>query len=307
MGHDDDDAKTPKATGSEGEANDGAEVITLAPKEASATTGEQLSPSGDEDMTLDAFERAVQRAVHDKLGDGEPSPAPKGKPQGADELVASVLSALSGADAKSALDEVRRELTNQRVGGAADNVIDLEAARQARKERAPSDVASQLGTLLKDSLGAFLLDKAGTGRRGEVVLDAAFFKRHGVELLGSLFQTLAGSLIPTAKPLATPGTKPPPEPAATDAGSKAEEAPERAADATTERGADATTERAADATTERGADATTERAVDATTERGAKTDAGAAAAPGAPDLRIKVDLGSILSGIFRHLSNKPKP
>jgi len=149
-------------------------------------------------MTLDAFERAVRNAVFDKLGGAAGS-----RPGGADELLAQVFSALTGKDAKSALEEVRQRLAEpasaEHATGEGD-VIDLGAVRDAR-HKASLESAQKIGGALKDSFLQFLGNLAQRpGISGEITLDAAFFRQHGSSLLGNLFQGLAAALIQQAQP-----------------------------------------------------------------------------------------------------------
>lgn len=228
------------------------EVADEATREAAA----EDRPVEEPGMTLDAFERAVRSAVREKLGD---SPE---RPQGADELVAQVFSALTGKDAKTALSEVRQRLAEPATvdEGNDGDVIDLGAVREAR-QRASLESAQKIGSAIKDSFSQFLATLAqrqGARGTGEITLDASFFKQHGSALLGNLFQGLAATLMQQQKP-AAPAPTPPSEPAA----------------------------------------------------EGTEP---AAAAPGADEpkaaeprqVQVKLDLGSILSGLFRK-RDTPEP
>jgi len=240
------------------DAADGAEA---------ASAGAAPEGEADAGMTLDAFERAVRSAVRDKLGEGQP--------QGADELVAQVFSALTGKDAKTALAEVRQRLSepigSETPGDFAGDVIDLSAVRDAR-QRANLDAAKQIGGALKDSFNQFL---AGLARRPgvgtEITLDAAFFKQHGPSLLGNLFQGLAAALMSQARP---PGAQPPavaPEPTPS-----ADQAPPEAP-------------------------STGEAASNGSNEPSPSAQAGPS-----PQVQVKVDLGSILAGLFRRRTPPPE-
>jgi len=260
---------------------------------------DDLSFGGEGEMTLDAFERAVSRAVQSKLGDE--APPPRGRPGGADELVASVLGALTGKDAKSALQEVRSRLAGAEPtepGGA--QVIDLQAARAARQRATePPDVSGRIGGVIKDTFNRFLGDYAQRhGGSGHITIDAAFLRDNGPEILGHLFQGLAGALLPGASGAAT--TRAPDEPE----GGAGE--PEGGADA---------------ATAELAADPEPDGAHAARREPGQEEDGGggegdgpgaiaetsgegATRTPPAPDVKVKVDLGSILAGLLRR---RPPP
>lgn len=245
-----------------------------------ATSGSQTdepaaagaAPEGEADagMTLDAFERAVRSAVRDKLGEGQP--------QGADELVAQVFSALTGKDAKTALAEVRQRLSepigSETPGDFAGDVIDLSAVRDAR-QRANLDAAKQIGGALKDSFNQFL---SGLARRpgvgAEITLDAAFFKQHGPSLLGNLFQGLAAALMQQARP---PGAPPPA--AAPEPTRHADQAPTEAPPP----------------------DEAAPSASAASDQPTPSTQAGPS-----PQVQVKVDLGSILAGLFRRRTPPPE-
>ena len=178
-------------------------------------------------MTLDAFERAVRSAVREKLGD---SPE---RPQGADELVAQVFSALTGKDAKTALSEVRQRLAEPATvddDGREGDVIDLGAVREAR-QRASLESAQKIGGAIKDTFTQFLAtiaQRQGLGQSGEITLDASFFKQHGSALLGNLFQGLAATLMQQQKPAAPPAAPvvPPVEPDASASVESGEPKPE---------------------------------------------------------------------------------
>lgn len=173
--------------------------------------GASGASEGDDEpgMTLDAFERAVRSAVRERLGDGQP--------QGADELAAQVFSALTGKDGPSALAEVRQRLSEP-AGGArsedapAADVIDLSAVREAR-ERANLEAARQIGGALKETFNQFL---AGLARRpgagDELTIDASFLKQHGPSLIGNLFQGLAAALLQQARPAGQQPAAAAPEP-----------------------------------------------------------------------------------------------
>lgn len=217
-------------------------------------------------MTLDAFERAVRSAVRDKLGEGAP--------QGADELVAQVFSALTGKDAKTALAEVRQRLSEPAIPAAEaseGDVIDLSAVRDAR-QRASLESARQIGGALKDSFAQFI---AGLARRqgvgGEITLDANFFRQHGPSLLGNLFQGLASALMQQARPPAPPAA-PPSADTAQAAPPSADTAPVAPPTAPNER--------------------------DGSNGTPPET---AAAAP----VQVKLDIGSILAGLFRRRDTPP--
>lgn len=240
----------------------------------SAETPVAAEPADDAEaptMTLDAFERAVRAAVRDKLGDEPSSP-----PRGADELVAQVFSALTGKDARSALAEVRSRLsepldeqdeTGSQAPGEAGDVIDLAAIREARQKQS-LEAGNLVGHAIKDTLSGFISTIVQRqGHTGEVTLDANFFKQHGPTLLGNLFQSLAASFMQQARSNLSPGSPPP----------KAEPAPP----APPEEGS---TEAQAPPT---------ER-----TEDPAK--------PAQP-VQVRLDVGSLLSGLFKRLGRPPQP
>lgn len=184
-----------------------------APPQPTPTVVAEDRPAEEPGMTLDAFERAVRSAVREKLGD---SPE---RPQGADELVAQVFSALTGKDAKTALSEVRQRLAEPATvddEGNDGDVIDLSAVREAR-QRASLESAQKIGGAIKDSFSQFLATLAqrqGLGQgSGEITLDASFFKQHGSALLGNLFQGLAATLMQQQKPAAPAAPTPPTPPA----------------------------------------------------------------------------------------------
>lgn len=180
-------------------------VPTPAPEVTPAVETPDERPPEEPGMTLDAFERAVRSAVREKLGET----TNEGRPQGADELVAQVFSALTGKDAKTALSEVRQRLAepvHADDGQQEGDVIDLGAVREAR-QRASLESAQKIGGAIKDTFSQFLATLAQRqGMSGEITLDAAFFKQHGSSLLGSLFQGLASTLMQQSKP----GAPPPP-------------------------------------------------------------------------------------------------
>jgi hypothetical protein len=249
-------------------------VPVAAPEEGQAAEPQPTEerPTDDQGMTLDAFERAVRSAVREKLGD-----APDGsRPQGADELVAQVFSALTGKDPKTALSEVRQRLSEPQPPAddpPEGDVIDLGAVREAR-QRATIESAQKIGGAIKDTLGQFIANIAQRqGMSGEVTLDAGFFKQHGSALLGNLFQGLASALMQQNATRA-PATPPPEAPTAApndDASPEATAAPN--------------------------ADAT-----------GAPTtEPGPATPPEARQVQVKLDLGSILAGLFRRREPPPEP
>jgi len=183
------------------------------PEAPAASESSEERPPEESGMTLDAFERAVRSAVREKLGDSH-----EGRPQGADELVAQVFSALTGKDAKTALSEVRQRLAepvHAQDGRHDGDVIDLGAVREAR-QRASLESAQKIGGAIKDTFGQFLATLAQRqGMSGEITLDASFFKQHGSSLLGNLFQGLASALMQQQRPV-TP--TPPAAPASDVAG-----------------------------------------------------------------------------------------
>ncbi len=238
-------------------------VPAPAPDAPVAVDGGDERPSEEPGMTLDAFERAVRSAVREKLGDNNES-----RPQGADELVAQVFSALTGKDAKTALSEVRQRLAEplqlDDTRGDGD-VIDLGAVREAR-QRASLESAQKIGGAIKDTFTQFLATLAQRqGMSGEITLDASFFKQHGSTLLGSLFQGLASSLMQQARP-----------PAATPPAAPVTDGPADAGDDGTP---------AASGTT-----------------------AGDPAKPvETRAVQVKLDLGSILAGLFRRRDTPTEP
>lgn len=251
-----------------------------------ADAAEGLPPLEDEPgMTLDAFERAVRSAVADRLGD-----APSSPPRGADELVAQVFSALTGKDARSALSEVRARLADPGAfedGGKDGSVIDLSAVREARQKQS-LETASRLGGAIRDSFTQFLGQLAqGPGHSGgEITLDAGFFKQHGPTLLGNLFQSLASTFMQQARQGAAPSTTTPPTaPAAPEASAQGGGA------------ADAPTQTA-------GQDQAHTAPGEATTPPAAPTQDKPAPAPA---VQVRLDLGSLFSGLFKRLTRPPEP
>jgi len=241
------------------------------PAEPDFPTVDEVMPLEEESgMTLDAFERAVRNAVADKLGDDVPGSPPRG----ADELVAQVFSALTGKDAKSALSEVRARLAEP--SGFVDtrgdaSVIDLSAVREARQKQS-LEAASKLGGALKDTFAQFLGNLAQRpGQSGEITLDANFFKQHGPSLLGNIFQSLASAFMQQARQGVQPEAGPTQGPAAPASPPPAE--------------------------------ATTPAAEPAPTAPNA--DAPAAPPPPNTPVQVKLDLGSLLSGLFRRMVAKP--
>lgn len=239
--------------------------------EAETSADDAVADSAPEEptMTLDAFERAVRAAVHDKLGDDTTS-----QPRGADELVAQVFSALTGKDAKSALAEVRSRLSEPSAfidprNNDAD-VIDLGAVREARQKQS-LDAAGKVGNALKDTVTGFLSNIAQRQGQTELTLDAGFFKQHGPTLLGNLFQSLASAFMQQARTNLTPDTA------------------ERAATPAT-------------APTDTTGDTTPPGEPTAETQ----TNAPAAEAPPAPPVQVRLDLASLLSGLFRKVT-RPEP
>ncbi|MFO0749872.1 MAG: hypothetical protein U1F43_30005 [Myxococcota bacterium] len=205
-------APTPTTEGREAttppDATTADAAVAKPPTEGASASG---TTANADEMTMDAFEAAVRRAVHDKLG----VDVPQFPPRGADELVAQVLSALSGKDPKAALAEVREHLANagQHEPAGAD-IIDLSAAREARK-KVSTETTQRVSGALKDTFNQFLANlSASQGNRTEIVLDTQFFKEHGSSLLGSLFQGLASALLSNAKP-GEPAPPPAPPAAAT--------------------------------------------------------------------------------------------
>lgn len=230
-------------------------------------------PTDEQGMTLDAFERAVRSAVREKLGDA----ADGSRPQGADELVAQVFSALTGKDPKTALSEVRQRLSEPQPpveDPPEGDVIDLGAVREAR-QRATIESAQKIGGAIKDTLGQFIANIAQRqGMSGEVTLDAGFFKQHGSALLGNLFQGLASALM-QQNATRGPTTAAPPE------------APTAAPD-----NADSP-----EATAAPNADATA----------APTSEPGPTPAVEARQVQVKLDLGSILAGLFRRREPPPEP
>jgi hypothetical protein len=275
--------------------------------------------SSHDELTLDAFEKAVSRKIHERFGaatpQDEPSDAPTGAPQGADELVASVLSALTGKDARSALSEVRDKLAAGPDAAVDEprgaDIIDLQAAREARRRPDQSEGASRIGEVLKDTVTAFMSDYACQTGCDTVSIDGAFLKTHGNALLGSLFQGLAQALLPQVAQLtgapAAPTSKPGAGPVDVDElarweGAAAETPPESAAEAASDRPA------AEAAETENGATQHpkgTESAPESTpTPAPAKAADGTHQAPRPTTVSVKVDVGSILANLF---TRRPKP
>lgn len=248
--------------------------------------GETQEPQEPQEptMTLDAFERAVRAAVRDKLGDEPSSP-----PRGADELVAQVFSALTGKDAKSALAEVRSRLAEPLGGtdspddgegpeGMNADVIDLATIREARQKQS-IEAASKVGHAIKDTLSGFISTLAQRqGHTGEITLDTNFFKQHGPTLLGNLFQSLAASFMQQARSNLSPNS-PPPEAAPT--GASSQDAPAAPAAPEAEPGS-----------TE------TPASPPETTE--------AQARPAQP-VQVRLDVGSLLSGLFKRLGRPAQP
>lgn len=271
----------PNERGVQAEAADAAPdaAITNEAGEAAATV-DAPDPGGPPDdvegptMTLDAFERAVRAAVRDKLGDEPSSP-----PRGADELVAQVFSALTGKDARSALAEVRSRLseplggaetTEDQTGGEDADVIDLASIREARQKQS-MEAASKVGHAIKDTLSGFISTIAQRqGHTGEITLDANFFKQHGPTLLGNLFQSLAASFMQQAR-----SNLGPTGPAA--APPEAEPAPPAPPEPGSTEAQAATPE---------------------TTELPAK--------PAQP-VQVRLDVGSLLSGLFKRLGRPAQP
>ncbi len=235
-------------------------------------------------MTLDAFERAVRSAVREKLGEN-----PEGRPQGADELVAQVFSALTGKDAKTALAEVRQRLAEPLTPGGGNepaDVIDLGAVREAR-QKASLESAQKIGGALRDTFNQFLANLAERqGMRGEITLDAAFFKQHGTSLLGNLFQGLASALMQQNRPQAS-------GPAATDEGPAARAAGIEGEAGESETVGDADAPTASEAGGE--GEAATSEGQDTAKQAGKDTRA----------VQVKLDLGSILAGLFRRREPPP--
>jgi len=176
------------------------------PFASDAPEREPLAFGVADELPLDAFEKAVSQAVHVKLGAPTPPTAKPGGARSADELVASVLGALSGKDAATALHEVREQLAAQ--GGARPKapeprgaeVIDLAAVRAARQRPPQPEAAGQLGNALRDTFQSFLAQYAGLTGQREVKLDADFLRQNGNALIGSLFQGLAEALMPQVAP-----------------------------------------------------------------------------------------------------------
>ncbi|MCB9731446.1 MAG: hypothetical protein H6745_02290 [Deltaproteobacteria bacterium] len=267
-----------------------------------APVEKELHFSGEEELTVDAFEAAVTRAVKEKLGDAG---APKGRlgvPRGADELVASVIGALSGKDAKTALSEVRAALKQQTVeASAGGNVIDLDAARRAREKPgsggpAGDDIGSRIGETLKNTLNGFFASYAEQhGATGKIDIDAEFLKKNGPELLGNLFSNLASTLL---KPQEAPPAPNVVTRWETEIGPEVELDPEAAA-------ARDAAEAAAEA--EAAADSDDEATADAPREPAPEPAARGAATPPPAQVQVKVDLGSILAGIFKRRAPPAKP
>lgn len=248
------------------------------PPEAAAPSSDRDTSAGDasaapgagaasepEEFSMDAFEAAVRRAVEDKLG--PVGDTPRFPPRGADELVAQVFSALSGKDGKTALAEVRERLASESKGPSP--VIDLAAAREARKKVTPESTSRITGAL-KDTFGQFMAQlSASQGNRSEIVLDSGFFREHGASLLGNLFQGLASALMQGAKADNAAAAAPPAE-----ASPPSESAPAPSGEAATP---------------------------PAPTEPPPEPAPRPAAEP--VQVQVRVDFASILSSLFR----KPKP
>ncbi|TNF32947.1 MAG: hypothetical protein EP329_09020 [Deltaproteobacteria bacterium] len=297
------------------------EEIDLSPftvDEPAPADGELSFSSGDE-LTLDAFEKAVSRKIHERFaGDGAPeaeaeAEAPATTPQGADELVASMLGALTGKDARTALDEVRAKLAAgpeappapEERGGA--EVIDLAAAREKRQQKEPSEAATRVGGVLMDTVNAFLEDYARKAGKSEVQIDATFLKTHGNALLGNLFQGLAQALLPQlGKAMSEAGVSLPKGVGPVDVDELARweaeaEARKEAGETESAGASEIVSERAGEsAGVSESAEANAE--ADASAQAEAEADVGARR-PGKTDLSIKVDLGSILANLF---ARRPK-
>ena len=266
---------------------EGNDEALAAPTEARAPadSANRSSESENQDdaeaptMTLDAFERAVRAAVRDKLGDEEPSSTPRG----ADELVAQVFSALTGKDARSALAEVRSRLSEplgsgepsdgEGSGDAAD-VIDLAAIREARQKQS-MEAASKVGHAIKDTLSGFISTIAQRqGHTGEITLDANFFKQHGPTLLGNLFQSLAASFMQQARSNLGPNPPAPSEP--TPPPSEPAEAPPAAEPS-------------------------------ATSDQPTGTQPADTQPKAAQPVQVRLDVGSLLTGLFKRLGRPAQP
>lgn len=240
-------------------------------------------PGEESQMTMDAFERAVQQAIQGKLGDGG-----GGKPRGADELVAQVFSALTGKDPKAALDEVRARLSEPPASEDDDDgqVIDLSAVREARQKQGV-EAAGKVGAAIKDTITGFLSDLARRqGHTGEITLDAGFVKQHGPSLLGNLFQSLAAAFMQQARTGLTPQ------------GDKADDAPAGEAEADTEPGADPEP-----------SVSPVQKPVGqpASSSSSAGPDAPPRPASPAAPVQVRLDLGSLFSGLFKRMVKPPSP
>lgn len=274
--------------------------------------------SSHDELTLDAFEKAVSRKIHERLGaapqQDEPAATRPGAGQGADELVASVLGALTGKDARTALSEVREKLAAgpdappDEARGA--DIIDLQAARDARRRPAPTESASRIGDVLKDTVTAFMADYACETGCDTVSIDGAFLKTHGNALLGSLFQGLAQALLPQVAQLTGAPTSPikkaDPGPVDVDEladweAAAAETPPSAAGTAAT--GAPPEVAEGADNAALQHPKAPETPTESSTTPAPAKATAGAAA-PRPGTVSINVDVGNILANLF---ARRPKP
>lgn len=283
------EAEEAAAGGAEDPEEEGWEARFEAPVE------HELQFSGDQELSVDAFEAAVTRAVKDKLGSAGAPPEQPGAPRGADELVASVIGALSGKDARTALSEVRAALKQQEVDtGGGGKVIDLDAARRARDKQPPGDdIGSRIGETLKNTLNGFFANYAQQhGSTGRIDIDADFMKKNGPELLGNLFSGLASALL---KPQSAPPAPNVVTRWQTELGPEVELDPEAAA----------ARDRAAEAEAGGAAPEGDEAAGDATVAASAPEPAAGGEAP-PTQVQVKVDLGSILAGIFRRRP-PPKP
>jgi hypothetical protein len=125
------------------------------------------------------------------------APHPAG-PDATEALIVKTLASVTGRDPSDLL----RELREGRVGDEEDDagkVVDLGAVREARRREEAEAAAgggSLWGPVLKSGMQALF---EGFARHappsGELVIDAAFMKTHGLSLLGEVLSSVGSSLL----------------------------------------------------------------------------------------------------------------
>jgi hypothetical protein len=130
--------------------------------------------------------------------------------------------------------DLLRELRGEAAEGAASEsakVVDLGAVREARRREEAASQGSLWGPVLQSGVKALFDGFARhTPPSGELVLDAGFIRRHGLQLLGEVLASVGGTLLGSAGAVQGGAESPEAGPGETGGGAPSEEAPDAVAD-----------------------------------------------------------------------------